>query len=244
MPGPERQARDKIDQWLKDAGWRVVPHERWRSGDRTAADAIEEYPTDSGPGDYLLMLDGKPVADVEAKKHEVNPENVVEQAKRYSRALKDSPFRFGEYRIPFAYATNGALIYTSDLRDTLHYTRQIAHFHTPDALRDYLAHDLSAADTWLRTHPITDPDRYYQQEAIASIENAIRQGKRKMMVAMATGTGKTRMAIASIYRLMKAGTVRRVLFLVDRRALAAQAVSAMSAYEPEPGQRRFWRATE
>ncbi len=191
MPPSEYAVRkQEIDRALQAAGWRVVSYARWSKGDRTAADAIEEYPTDSGPGDYLLMLDGKPVADVEAKKHEVNPENVVEQAKRYSRALKDSPFRFGEYRIPFAYATNGGLIYTSDLRDTLHYTRQIAHFHTPDALRDFLAHDLSAADTWLRTHSITDPDRYYQQEAIASIENVIRQGKRKMMVAMATGIGR------------------------------------------------------
>ncbi len=234
-PSEHTVRKQEIDRALGAAGWRVVKYDRWLKGDRTPADAIEEYPTDSGPGDYLLMLDGKPVGDVEAKKHAVSPENVVEQAKRYSRTLKDSPFHFGEYRIPFVYATNGELLYTSDLRDTLHYTRQIAHFHTPDALRDFLLHDLGAADTWLRTHPIADPDRYYQQEAIASIENGIRQGKRRMMVAMATGTGKTRMAIASMYRLMKAGTVRRVLFLVDRRALAAQAVSAMSAYEPEPG---------
>ena len=65
---------------MQAAGWRVVSYARWSKGDRTTADAIEEYPTDSGSGDYLLMLDGKPVADVEAKKHEVSPENVVEQA--------------------------------------------------------------------------------------------------------------------------------------------------------------------
>jgi type I restriction enzyme, R subunit len=235
MPGPERLARDKIDEWLKDAGWRVVSYTRWQAGDRTAADAVEEYPTDRGPSDYLLTLDGKPVADVEAKKLEVSPENVVEQAKRYSRALHESPFHFGEFRIPFVYSTNGELIYTSDLRDPLHYTRQITRLHTPDALREFLARDLGSADMWLRTHPIEDPDRYYQQEAIASVENAIRQGKRQSLIAMATGTGKTRMAIASIYRMITAGYARRVLFLVDRRALAAQAVGALSAYEPEPG---------
>ncbi len=164
MPGPERQARDKIDQWLKGAGWRVVRYDRSQAGDHTRADAIEEYPTDSGPGDYLLMLDGKLVANIEAKKQEVSPENVVEQAKRYSRALHDSPFHFGEYRIPFVYSSNGELIYISDLRDTLHYTRQIAHFHTPDALREYLAHDLSQADLWLCMHAIDQPDWLRRQD--------------------------------------------------------------------------------
>src|SRR5574337_680931 len=106
----ERTTRKQlIDRALTDAGWRVVNYERWLSGNRTAADAIEEFPTDSGPGDYLLYLDGQPVADVEAKKLTVGPQNVVEQAKRYARALADSPFRFGDYRLPFVYATNGEL---------------------------------------------------------------------------------------------------------------------------------------
>lgn len=226
-----------IDQALTQAGWRVVSHARWLAGDRTPADAVEEFPTDSGPGDYLLYLDGQPVADVEAKKLEVGPQNVIEQAKRYARTLTDSPFHFGpqNYRLPFIYSTNGERIYTCDLRDTLTQTREVAHFHTPEALREFLTRDLSAADLWLRTHPIDDPDRYYQQEAIAAIESAIRNGKRAMLLAMATGTGKTRMTIAAIYRLMKAGYAQRVLFLVDRRALAAQAVGALAAYEPEPG---------
>ncbi|MBF8282386.1 MAG: restriction endonuclease subunit R, partial [Anaerolineales bacterium] len=232
----ERTTRKQwIDRALTDAGWRVVNYARWLAGNRTPADAVEEFPTDSGPGDYLLYLDGQPVADVEAKKLAVGPQNVVEQAKRYARALADSPFSFGEYRLPFVYATNGELIYTCDLRDTLTQTRQIAHFHTPEALREYLTRDLSAADLWLRTHPISDPDRYYQQQAIAAIENGLRNGKRQMLAAMATGTGKTRMTIAAIYRLMKSGHAGRVLFLMDRRALAAQAVGALAAYEPEPG---------
>lgn len=232
----EQTTRKKlIDAALTSAGWRIVSYELWQAGNRTAADAVEEFPTDSGPGDYLLYLDGQPVADVEAKKLEVGPQNVIQQAKRYARALADSPFRFGEYRLPFIYATNGKLIYTSDLRDSLTQTREITCFHTPDALREFLAHDLSAADLWLRTHTITDPDRFYQQEAIGAIENALRNGKRQMLLAMATGTGKTRMTIAAVYRLMKSGYAHRVLFLVDRRALAAQAVSALAAYEPEPG---------
>ncbi len=232
----ERQTRKQlIDPQLASAGWRVVPYERWLSGDRTPADAVEEHPTDSGPGDYLLYLDGRPVADVEAKKAEVSPQEVIGQAKRYSRTLASSPFQFGESRIPFVYSTNGYLIYHADLRSALVMQREVAAFHTPQALRERLSHDFEAADTWLRGHPITDPDRAYQQAAVGAIEAGLRNGKRQMMVAMATGSGKTRMVIASIYRLMKAGFAQRVLFLVDRRALAAQAVGALAAYEPEPG---------
>jgi type I restriction enzyme R subunit len=241
----ERTTRKElVDKALIAAGWRVVSHARWLAGDRTPADAVEEFPTDSGPADYLLHLDGQPVADVEAKKLSVDPRNVIEQAKRYSRSLDGGSARYGPqgFAIPFVYSTNGELIFTCDLRDTLLAGREIKRFHTPDALREALAQDLpeghasrAGADLWLRTHPIEDPDRYYQREAIGAIENALRNGKRQALAAMATGTGKTRMMIASMYRLMKAGYARRVLFLVDRRALAAQAVGALAAYEPEPG---------
>jgi type I restriction enzyme R subunit len=160
---------------------------------------------------------------------------VIGQAKRYSRTLADSPFRFGEARIPFVYSTNGYLVYHADLRPSLVTQREVARFHTPAALREGLSPDFPAADTWLREHPINDPDREYPRAAIAAIETGIRNGKRRMMVSMATGNGKTRMAIASIYRLMKSRLADRVLFLLDRRALAAQAVGALAAYEPEPG---------
>ena len=67
------------------------------------------------------------------------------------------------------------------------------------------------------------------------MEKAIGEGKRKMLVSMATGTGKTLIMVNEIYRLMKSGVARRVLFLVDRRALAAQAVRAFASFEAEPG---------
>ncbi len=77
--------------------------------------------------------------------------------------------------------------------------------------------------------------RDYQVEADTAIEEAIRSRKRKMLVTMATGTGKTLTLVSEIYRLMKSGAARRVLFLVDRRALAAQAVRAFASFEAEPG---------
>src|SRR5262249_2126583 len=76
--------------------------------------------------------------------------------------------------------------------------------------------------------------RPYQREANAAVEQAIAARKRNMLLAMATGTGKTFTLVNQAYRLMKSGTARRVLFLVDRRALAAQAVRAFASFEPEP----------
>src|SRR5437867_4562919 len=77
--------------------------------------------------------------------------------------------------------------------------------------------------------------RLYQADANAAVEKAIADRKRQMLVAMATGTGKTFTTVNQVYRLMKSGVAQRILFLVDRPALAAQAVRAFAAFEPEPG---------
>jgi len=112
----------------------------------------------------------------------------------------------------------------------------VAGFHTYAALQELLSTDRSEAADWLRGNPNTELGlRPYQREAVESVENALLQNRRTMLVAMATGTGKTYVAASSIYRLLKSGFARRILFLVDRRALAAQAVKTLSVFEPEPG---------
>ena len=109
-------------------------------------------------------------------------------------------------------------------------------FHTPAALQEMLEKGNHEAQDWLQTHAVNHPWlRPYQKEAIQAVEKAILAGKRTMLVAMATGTGKTVTAIDLIYRLMKSGYARRILFLVDRRALAAQAVTAFANFDAEPG---------
>ena len=80
--------------------------------------------------------------------------------------------------------------------------------------------------------------RPYQSAAIQATEEALRQGKREMLLAMATGTGKTYLTVAQIYRLLKSGGFKRVLFLVDRRALAAQAVREFASFAT-PGGYKF-----
>jgi type I restriction enzyme R subunit len=233
-----RTRKRLIEPKLRAAGWSIARHDPARPFGRGAAVAIAEFPTDSGPADYALVVDGQVLGVVEAKKLTIGPQNALTQAERYSRGVRTSPFDFHGYRVPFLYATNGEVLWHHDVRHPLSRSRRIARFHTPDALRELLARDTEAACDRLLLTPNEHPRlRPYQAEANAAIEQAIAERKRHMLVAMATGTGKTFTMVNQVYRLMKAGVARRVLFLVDRRALAAQAAREFGSFEAEPGKK-------
>ncbi len=198
--------------------------------------AVEEYPTATGPADYALFVTGRFLGVVEAKRLSLGPQNALVQAERYSQRAECTGFDFGGYRVPFLYATNGEVIWFHDVRHSAERSRRIAAFHVPSALQERLTRDFDSDGERLRHSPNVHPRlRPYQLEANAATEGAILGRKRQMLLAMATGTGKTFTMVNQVYRLMKSGVARRVLFLVDRRALAAQAVRAFAAFEPEPG---------
>jgi type I restriction enzyme R subunit len=219
---------------LSAAGWTIVPSGTLLT---TAHDplAVEEFETAVGPADYGLFDDGRCLGVVEAKKLTFGPQEVLTQAQRYSRGIDQKPLWQGEYGAPFLYSTNGEIIRFQDARHPLNRSRPLSGFHTPAALREMLERDFEAELNRLAELPMPPQLRPYQIEANQGVEQALRERKRKMLVAMATGTGKTLTTVSQVYRLMKAGAARRVLFLVDRRALAAQAVRAFSSFEAEPG---------
>jgi type I restriction enzyme, R subunit len=128
------------------------------------------------------------------------------------------------------------VIWFHDVRHKLSRSRKINQFHTPVALSEMLERKFDGACEWLASKANNHSRlRPYQIEANTAIEQAITGRKRLMLVAMATGTGKTFTLVNEVYRLMKSGVGQRILFLVDRRALAAQAVRAFASFEPEPG---------
>jgi type I restriction enzyme R subunit len=226
----------RIDPRLQADGWEIVPFDPGRPIGSYTRHAVREYPTEAGPADYALVANGRVVGIVEAKKVALGPQNVLTEAERYSRALASSSWDCDGFRVPFLYATNGEVIWFHDVRHKLNRSHTVLRFHTPVALEELLGRDLDAACAWLREHPNALPRlRPYQVEANAAIEAAIGQRKRQMLVAMATGTGKTFTIVNEVYRLMKAGAARWILFLVDRKSLAAQAVRAFASFEPEPG---------
>ncbi|MGI8733970.1 MAG: DEAD/DEAH box helicase family protein [Pyrinomonadaceae bacterium] len=236
MESERRTRKSRIDPLLKSLGWRIAPYDPQRPLSWYESCAIEEYPTNNGPADYALCINGKIVGVVEAKKLTLGPQNVLTQAERYSRGLNNEHFHFHGYYVPFLYSTNGEVLWFHDVRHERSRSRQLVRFHTPAALTELLERDFEIGCDWFEAHPNQHPRlRPYQIEANDAIEQAIADRKRKMLVAMATGTGKTFTLVNEVYRLMKSGVGQRILFLVDRRALAAQAVRAFASFEPEPG---------
>lgn len=255
MEADEAETRRAIDAQLREAGWEVdTAAFRWSAGARPAAGrnlAIAEWPTDVGPADYVLFAGLTPVGVVEAKRANVSPAGAVQQARRYSRGYRvrddETPLAGGDWgghRVPFLFSTNGRTLVTQlqdrtgiwflDARRAANHPRPLHGWYSPDGLLALLRQDVDAADHALRRTPSDYlPLRDYQLEAVRAVEEAVQAGHRSVMLAMATGTGKTRTLIGLIYRLLKAGRFRRVLFLVDRNALGEQALDAFKSVQLE-----------
>jgi type I restriction enzyme R subunit len=228
--------KKRIDPRLKRLGWVVQPYELGLNTLTLTNHAVEEYPTSNGPADYALFVEGRLLGIIEAKKVTVATINTLEQAKRYAKGLVHSIGTWNGYMVPFLYSTNGELVSFLDVRNANNIARSLADFHTPGALKELFNRNTDVSHKKLRETP-NDGDfmRPYQKDAVQAIETAIMDGKRKMLVAMATGTGKTFMAVNSVYRLLKSGVAKRVLFLVDRKSLAAQTAVSFSAYSTPAG---------
>lgn len=232
----ERETRRKrVDPLLKVAGWKIVDAKPGLEISKLTNHAVREYETSNGPADYALVVGGQLLGIVEAKKVTLGPQNVLTQAERYSKGAAAGAINFRGYRAPFLYSTNGEVIWFHDVRHKLNRSRPIAGFHQPAAQAEMFGRNFEEECRRLAAEPNAHLHlRPYQVEADTAIEQAIADRKRQMLVAMATGTGKTFTLVNEVYRLMKSGVGKRILFLVDRRALAAQAVRAFASFEPEP----------
>jgi len=217
--------------------WKIIHNDEVKDTSILDAHAVEEYPTQTGPADYALFVKGKLLGIIEAKKIAVGAENVLEQAKRYSEGAEKTIGEWRHYKVPFLYSTNGEMIFHLDVRNKENISYQISDFHSPQALLDKFNGNTECAEQWFQHNPVSTIKRLrpYQVRAVEAVENALIHGKRKMLIAMATGTGKTFTIVSSLYRLLKSGYARKILFLVDRRALAAQTVSAIAAFQTPDG---------
>ena len=247
----EADTRKIIDQQLKLAGWEAdseaLKYNKGTRPEKNRNRAIAEWPTESGPADYVLFIGLTPVAVVEAKRKNVDVSGALQQTKRYSRTFTPSTEttlpaenwgNAAAYRIPFAFSSNGrpflrqlatkSGIWFCDLRKTDNLGHPLDGWYTPEGLTALIKRDEAKAHDQLAKTPFNYGFtlRYYQQNAILATERAIENGQREMLLAMATGTGKTKTCIALIYRLLKAKRFRRILFLVDRSALGEQAANA------------------
>src|SRR5262249_57221381 len=204
----------RIDPLVNAAGWTIVPSRDSTDVSGYARHAVTEYPTANGPADYALVIDGAVVGVGEAKRLTVGPHGALTQAERYSRGVQGGAFDFRGFRAPFLYSTNGEVLHFHDARESLNVSRRVKAFHTPAALAEALDRNLTAACDWFTANPNAHQRlRPYQREANTAVEKAIADRKRNMLVAMATGTGKTFTLVNHVDRFLNAGTARRVFLL-------------------------------
>ena len=212
--------------------------------------AIAEWPTDSATGnvgyvDYALFIGEKMVGVIEAKKKYTNVLAVLDgQCKEYARRIKEEHGKYvlksyGQYKVPFLFATNGrgyikqyeemSGIWFLDVREQFHSAKALSGWPSPEGLEQDLEKDITEADKQLAAtgyEILQDPNglglRDYQIEAIKAAEEAIAEHKDRILLAMATGTGKTRTVLGMIYRFLIAKRFKRILYLVDRNTLGNQ----------------------
>lgn len=223
--------------------------------------AIAEWPTDSTVGnkgyvDYALFVGTQLVATVEAKEiHKDIPSVIDYQCKDYSRNIRaeDAQYQigtWGKFKVPFTFATNGrpylkqydtkSGVWFLDLRQPDNVPKAMKGWMSPTGIMEQLEKDIQAKEQALKAMPydlLRDKDglnlREYQLKAIQAAENAILNGQQNILLAMATGTGKTRTILGMIYRFLKTGRFRRILFLVDRTSLGEQATDVFKEVKLE-----------
>ena len=215
----EADARIIVDRLLREAGWDIEDKNQV-----TTEESIKD-----GRADYLLLDNrSRPLAVVETKRFSKDPYTAKEQAEIYAKELF----------APFIFLSNGTDTYFWDYDKSD--ARLVDSFFSRFDLERIAT--LRKYQKPLSTIPI--PDKFffrgseitvrpYQKEALQTIDKAIEENKRRLLIEMATGTGKTLVAAMMIKRLFQAGLVERVLFLVDRIELANQAKETFDDYLSE-----------
>lgn len=224
---PEERARVKIDKQLNNAGWEIVSRDEYVP--RSASAVKEALMQGNTESDYLLFLDDKAIAVVEAKREE-NPlgEDVMRQAEDYACNPQNWYGLWYPNLIPLVYLANGKKIYFKNmLRRDSDYV-ELSEMHSPKKMLQLInqVSDYGALPR-LERRGLRD----CQYEAEANFENAIKDGEKKSLAVLATGSGKTYLACLASYRLLNYTPVRRILFLVDRNNLARQTESEFSTFD-------------
>ena len=239
MMTPEQRARQIIDAKLEQSGW-IIQNLRDLNVSAGTGVAVREFPTSTGPVDYALFVDGKPVGVIEAKKSTLgeNITAVEEQSSRYAHSsLK---YIKVDYKIRFAYEATDKVIRFTDYNDIKYRSRTIFSFHRPESLRKLINADSTIRNN-MKQFPVLDKSgfRKCQITAIENLDASLADNRPRALIQMATGSGKTFTAITAAYRMLKYGKMNRILFLVDTKSLGEQAEREFLAYTPNDDPRSF-----
>ena len=232
MQSPEELAREKIDKLLTECGWIIQNRSAINLSAGRGIAIREALLKNRDEADYLLFVGGKAIGTVEAKPEGYTLTGVEEQSGKYGKGLLDIYPKWCE-PLPFAYESTGTETRFTNRLDPAPTSRNVFAFHKPETLLAYLEpeHQLN---TRLANLPTADqmPESNLwsaQIEAIRNSEKSLAANKRRALIQMATGSGKTYTAVNFVYRLIKLAGARRVLFLVDRGNLGDQTLKDWSS---------------
>lgn len=252
--------RKIIDEQLRKVGWEADSENlRYSKGTRPQKGrniAIAEWRTDGGFADYVLFIGTKMIATIEAKANSKDVSAIIDcQCKDYSYNIRDEDklYQLGDWRgfkVPFTFATNGRSycpqletksgIWFLDLREPDNAPKALCGWLSPIGITELLERNISSGNEELQRLSLDllrDEDglnlRGYQITAVQATETAVIAGRQNILIAMATGTGKTRTVLGMVYRFLKSKRFRRILFLVDRNSLGKQAQDVFATVKLE-----------
>jgi type I restriction enzyme, R subunit len=239
---PEQIARQQIDQQLEAAGWAVQDYRQFHPNAARAI-ALREVPLKTGPCDYLLLVDKKPLGVIEAKKIGATLSSVQQQTASYSSALPEFLAQLAgthASQLPFLYESTGVETFFRDMRDPAPRARGVFNFHRPETLAEWAAQPITLRERLQHLPPLDVHGlRLCQIEAVTNLEKSHAQDLPRALIQMATGAGKTFTAATFAYRLIKHAGARRILFLVDRTNLAEQTMAEFDQYTLPGDGRKF-----
>ncbi|MFJ1649917.1 DEAD/DEAH box helicase family protein [Streptomyces sp. NPDC088337] len=260
-PLTEAQVRVRLDEMLAEAGWSVqdagADLNLYVQGDRRGSGvAVREVTTATGRADYALYVERKLVGVIEAKREGADLTAAQEQADRYADHPTDAQQRLIAWRtpLPFRYVSDGGETRFRNTLDPDSRTRRIFSFHQPRTLARWIRQaeqDPQAPSYRARLRyrmPDLDerPLRPAQIKAVREVEKSVALGRgqqgtgqSRSLVQMATGAGKTYTAVTFAYRMLKHAQAERVLFLVDRNNLGAQAQTEFENFVTPDTNRTF-----
>lgn len=224
---PEEKARIKIDKQLTDAGWDIVARDEYIPFNASAVkEALMQGNKES---DYLLFVDDKAIAVVEAKAEDNSLGDIVaQQAEWYSKNPQGWVGLWFPNQIPFVYLANGNKIYFKNMLESDSEYVELSEMHSPKKMLQMLG-EKSEYGALPRIEKKGLRDCQYDAEV--KLEASLKAGRKKALAILATGSGKTYLACLASYRLLNYTPTKRVLFLVDRNNLARQTETEFSLFD-------------
>ena len=247
---PEERARVLIDEQLTQAGWAVQDRKEMDLVNHVGVAVREAILKNvAGRADYLLYVNRKIVGVIEAKPSGVTLTEVQWQSHRYSKGLDADQAGIAvlhREELPFIYEASGTETHFTNLYDPEPRARHVFNFQKPETLARFIREsEVQAQATWRGcVQNLPDTESYdlrpASRRAVIAIEQSLKNNQHsRSLVQMATGAGKTRMAVTESYRLLKHGGFNRVLFLVDRNNLGDQTLREFRDFTTPDDGRKF-----